>query len=241
MSSRGTPEARPGRIWILLALIAAGVALLIGIVNIATREPNTRYQKVLGAGETQQIYGGVPQAGDRLGSADAPVQMQVFLDVQASGYRDQYLETIPPLVNTQVRPGRLQLLLRNRSLTRNATELGFYGVEAAAEQGYGWEFADLMFRNQTQAEAKGRVDEEFLLNLAKAIQELDVERWKVDFDAGVKEGSEMTRRLEDQDKLAIQLGIRAEPAVVVTGPAGTRVVQDAPDLARIQAAIGAVS
>jgi len=240
LNDEGKPEARPGRVWILLALGAAGVALLIGIANISTREPDTEYQKVLGASDTQRIFGGVRQSGDRLGSADAPVQMQVFLDVQAAGYRDQYLETIPPLVTNQVRSDQLQMLLRNRSLTRNATELSFYGVEAAAEQDYGWEFADLVFRNQGQAEEKGLVDREFLLNLARSIQQMDIEQWQADFDAGVKEGSAMAARLEEQDKLAIQLGIRAEPAVVVTGPNGTRTVQDAPDLARIEAAIGEV-
>lgn len=240
MNDQGKPQARPGRVWILLALIAAGVALLIGIANIATRKPDTSYQKVLGASDTQRIYGGVRQAGDRLGDSDAPVQMLVFLDAQAAGFRDQYLETIPPLVNTQVRSGQLQMLLRNRSLTQNATELGFYGIEAAARQDYGWEFADLLFRNQTQAEAKGKVDREFLLNLARSIQNMDIEQWQADFDAGIKEGSAMTAALEDQDKLAIRLGIRAEPAVVVTGPNGTRTVQDAPDLAQIEVAIGEV-
>lgn len=240
MNDEGKPQARPGRVWILLALITAGLALLIGIANISTRKPDTSYQKVLGASDTQRIFGGVRESGDRLGSADAPVRMQVFLDAQAAGFRDQYLETIPPLVNTQVREGQLQLLLRNRSLTQNATELGFYGIQAAAAQDYGWEFADLLFRNQTQAEEKGVVDREFLLNLAAAIQQMDLEQWQADFDAGVKEGSAMTAALEEQDKLAIQLGIRAEPAVVVTGPNGTRTVQDAPDLAQIEAAIGEV-
>lgn len=240
MNDQGKPQARPGRVWILLALIASGLALLIGIANISTRKADTTYQKVLGASDAQRIFGGVRQAGDRLGSADAPVKMQVFLDAQAAGFRDQYLETIPPLVNTQVRDGQLQLLLRNRSLTQNATELGFYGIQAAAMQDYGWEFADLLFRNQTQAEEKGVVDREFLLNLAGSIQQMDVEQWQADFDAGLKEGSAMTATLEDQDKLAIQLGIRAQPAAVVTGPNGTRTVQDAPDLARIEAAIGEV-
>ncbi|MCO5314954.1 MAG: thioredoxin domain-containing protein [Solirubrobacterales bacterium] len=233
-------EARPGRIWILLILVSAAVALLVAIAGIATRKPEGEYQKVVGAGDTQRIFGGVRQLGDRLGPEDASVRMQVFLDAQASEFRDQYLETIPLLVNAQVRPGELQMLLRNRSLTRNATELAFYGIEAAGAQDAAWQFTDLMFRNQEQAEKKGRVDRLFLLNLAKSIQGLDPDQWQKDFDAGVREGSAMNEALEAQDKLAIKLGIRAEPAVVVTGPGGTEIVQDAPDLARIEAAISEV-
>lgn len=240
MTSEGKTEARPGRIRVLLLLLAAVVGLLIAISGIATREPSQEYQKVVGAGDTQRIYGGVRQLGDRLGNEDAPVQMQVFVDVQSSEFRDQFLETIPPLVTTQVRNGQLQLLLRNRSLTRNPTELSFYGVEAAAEQSYGWQYADLMVRNLEEAEAKGKVDEDFLRNLAGSITHMEIEEWQAAFDAGLEEGSAMTARLAEQDKLAIKLGIRAKPAVVVTGPGGTETVQDAPDLARIERAIDAV-
>jgi len=240
LNDEATPEARPGRIWVLLILVIATAALLFALAGIATRKPDSEYQKVLGAGDTQRIFGGMPQAGDRLGESDAPVQAQAFLDVQSSSFRDQYLETIPPLVNAQVRSGQVQLLLRNRSLTRNATELAFYGVEAAGEQDAAWQYADLMFRNQSQADRKGKVDREFLRNLAGSIQGLDAEQWQRDFDAGIAKDSAMTAALEEQDKLAIQLGIRAEPAMVITGPGGTRVVQDAPDLARIEAAISEV-
>lgn len=240
MSGAGRSQARPGRIWILVALITAAVFLLIGIANIATRKPDSNYQKVLDAGETQRVFGGVRQSGDRLGDENAPVSVQVFIDAQDSNYRDQYLETIPPLVTTMVRPGDVQLLLRNRSLTVNATELAFYGIEAAAKQDYGWQFADLMFRNQTQAEEKGRVDPEFLRALAASIESLDIEKWQTDFDAAIKEDSAVNASLEAQDKLAIKLGIRAKPAVVVSGPQGTEVVQDAPDRAEIEAAIDRV-
>lgn len=240
MNEDGKPQARPGRIWILLALGITALALLIGIINISTREADKTYQKVLGASDTQRIYGGVRQLGDRLGSEDAPVQMEVFLDAQASEFRDQYLDTIPQLVTTQVRSGQLQMALRNRSLNQNMTELAFYGIEAAANQDFGWQFLDLMFRNQTQAQEKGRVDREFLLNLASAIESLDIDQWQADFDAGVKEGSAMTAKLEEQDRLATDLGIRAQPAVIVTGPGGSEVVQDSPDLAQIEAAIDEV-
>jgi hypothetical protein len=48
------------------------------------------------------------------------------------------------------------------------------------------------------------------------------------------------RRLEEQDKLAIDLELRAEPALVIAGPGGTEILQDTPSLAEIQSAIGAV-
>jgi hypothetical protein len=67
-----TPLPRRGRIWVVLALALALLALAYAIVEIATREPGREVVRVAGIDSAQQIFGGVPQEGDRLGSADAP-------------------------------------------------------------------------------------------------------------------------------------------------------------------------
>lgn len=230
---------RPGRKRVLLILVIAFGALGIAIVGMSTREPSQEYQRVIGSDDSQRIFGGVRQLDDRLGVQDAPVQMQLFLDAQSETYRDQFLETVPPLVADQVRGGDLTLLYRNRSLTRNATELSFFAIEAAQEQGYGWQYAYLMFRNQEKAKATG-LDEEFLQTLAETIPHLEVTEWKDDFEAGIEPGSSAEESLVEQDKLAFDLKIRDEPAAVVSGPGGTEVVQDAPGLERLQQAIDSV-
>jgi protein-disulfide isomerase len=96
-----------------------------------------------------------------------------------------------------------------------------------------------MFRNQEQAKETG-LDEEFLQTLAEAIPNLEVPEWKDDFETGLEPGSAIEESLVEQDKLAIDLSIRDEPAAVVTGPNGTEVVQDAPDLDRLLQAIDSV-
>jgi protein-disulfide isomerase len=240
VNAKTNPDgSRPGRIWVILILAAAIVGLAIGIIGLSTQEPGEEFKDVIGAGDSQRIFGGVRQLDDRLGSDDAPIQIQVFADVQSSTYQDQFLDTIPPVVTRQVRDGDVKLLLRNRSLTRNATELSFYGVQAAANQGYGWQFAYLMFRNQEEAE-KRRLNQDFLQTLAEAIPYLEPLEWKEDFEEGIKPGSDMDEDLIDQDKLAIQLKIRDAPAFVVTGPGGTEVLQDGPDLDALQLAIDEV-
>ena len=215
--------------------------MLIGaaIVGMSTREPAREYRDVQGAGDAQRIFGGVRQLGERLGDEGAPVQIQVFTDVQSAGYADWFLEVIPALVNGPVREGDINLLLRNRSFTRNPTQLSFYGVEAAAEQDYGWNFAYLMVRNQDLAIELG-LDADFLESLAESIEALEVPLWRDAYEAGLEPGSEMTASLEEQDKVAIDLELTAEPAVVVAGDGGTEVLMDAPELSDIQAAIGQV-
>ncbi len=227
---------RPGRFRVIGLLLLGIVVLGIAIVGMSTREASNEFRVIEGSDDAQRIFGGEFQLGDRLGQGNAPVQVQVFTDVQAAGFTDWFLEVIPALTDGPVRDGDVQLLLRNRSLTRNPTEISFFGIEAAAEQDYAWNYAYLVVRNLELAEGVG-LDDEFLEDIAGAIQGVDLAIWLDDYEQSLEEGSEVIMRLEEQDKLAIDLGLRAAPAVVINGPGGSEVLQDAPELDQIRAAI----
>ena len=238
VATGGSPS-RPGRIRVILLLAVGAGALLIAIAGISTREPSDEYTRVAGVNDGQRIFGGVRQLGDRLGEEDAPVQVQVFTDVQSLQGAEDFEEVIAPLADAEARQGEVKLLLRNRSLTRNATQLSFFGVEAAAEQDAGWNYAWLMTQNLDLAEEDG-IDEEFLELLAEAIERVELPIWRRDYRRGLEPDREVTQRLEDYDKVAIDLGLRAAPALVVAGPSGTEVLQDTPDLATVRQAIDTV-
>ena len=236
---RGT-EARRGR-WFVAAVLAIGlVALGAAIVNIATQKAGPSVIKLSGIDDAQEVFGGVPQAGERLGSSDAPVSVQVYNDVQCKGCDQQFLATVPGLVNDYVRPGDVRLDYRNYSFSERAVQEGFIADEAAGVQGYLWQYVYLLFRNQAQAERFG-VTDNLLESIANSIGELDVPQWKNDFGAGGGEDGVITKRLEAQDETARGLGLRAEPSAIVNGPRGTRTLQDSPTLAQIERAIEAVS
>ncbi len=233
-------EARRGR-WFVAAILAIGaVALGAAIVNIATQKAGPSLVDLAGVDDAQEIFGGLPQEGERLGPSNAPVTVQVFNDVQSKGANEQFLATVPALVNDYVRPGDVQLDYRNYSFSERAVQEGFIAAEAAGEQGYLWQFVYLLFRNQDQAERFG-VTDNLLESIANSIGELDVPKWKDDFAAGGGEGGAITKRLEAQDETARGLGLRAEPSAIVNGPRGTRTLQDSPTLEQIEAAIKAVS
>jgi len=97
------PLPRRGRGWVLLIGFLALLALGYGIVNIATQKPNKNTVHIEGIGEAQQLFGGVPQEGARLGSEDAPVTVQVFGDEQSSLCREGFLTTIPELTEKYAR------------------------------------------------------------------------------------------------------------------------------------------
>ncbi len=234
-----TPLPRRGRFWVIAMLVLALGGLGYAVVDISTKKAGPAAVQVAGIGEAQEIFGGVPQEGDRLGSADAPVSIQVFNDLQCSSCRSGFLSPIPSLVEDYVRPGDVQLLMRHYSVAQNPLELGFFAAEAAAEQGYGWQYTYLFFRNQDEAEQFG-IDEEFLETLAGSIGELDVGEWHRYLEDESGSDGAITSTLDGYEELGTELRIRARPAMIVNGPAGTRTLQDDPSLGQIEAAIEAV-
>jgi protein-disulfide isomerase len=224
---------------VILALGASLLLLGYAIVQIATRPAGGKTVQVTGIDEMQSIFGGVPQEGDRLGSSDAPVSVQLFADMQCSSCRDDFLGLVPGLVEDFARPGDAQLLLRHYSVAENPLEIGFFGAEAAAQQGYGWQYTYLFFRNQEEAGRFG-IDDEFLETLAGSIAELDVGQWREYLDAQSGGDGAITRKLEGYEKLGTDLGIRTRPAAVVSGPGGTKTLQDGPGLGEVERAIEAV-
>ena len=234
-----TPIPRRGRLWVILALTAALLALGYALVSISTREAGRDVVRVEGIAAAQELFGGVPQEGDRLGSADAPVSIQVFNDLQCGNCRADFLDTVPALVERFARPGAAKLLMRHYSVAENPLELGFFGAEAAAQQGYGWQYTYLFFVNQAEAERFG-VDDEFMASLAGSIGELDVPEWQRYLDGHGGSGGSIATTLEGYEDLGMRLGIRAGQAMIVSGPGGTRVLQDGPSLGRVERAIEAV-
>ena len=234
-----TPIPRRGRLWVILLLGLAVAGLGYTIVNLSTKEAGRQVVELDGIASAQRIFGGLPQEGDRLGSADAPVSIQVFNDLQCGNCRDEFLGTIPPLVEAYVRPGEAQLLIRHYSIARNPLELGFFGAEAAAEQGYGWQYTYLFFVNQDEGERVG-VGDRFMGSLAGSVGEIELLEWR-----GVMEREEdaegpIAERLEGYEELGRELGIRTGQALIVSGPNGTRTLQDGPSLAAAERAIEAV-
>jgi protein-disulfide isomerase len=234
-----TPIPRRGRLWVILAFGLVLAALGYLVFDISTKEAGREVVRVDGIASSQRLFGGVPQEGDRLGSADAPVAIQVFNDLQCGNCRDEFLVTIPALVEDYVREGEVKLLMRHYSIAANPLELGFFGAEAAAEQGYGWQYTYLFFVNQDEAERFG-IGDRLMSSLAGSISELEVPEWEEALDAQGGGGGPIAKRLEGYEELGRDLGIRVGQALIVSGPGGTRTLQDNSGLSEIEQAIEAV-
>lgn len=224
----------------MLALLAlAAAALLVAIVGLSTEKGGDPKFKIDGIGDAQRIFSGLEQEGDRLGSDDAPVELVFFCDIQSPSCAEHFLAVAEPLVEDLVRDDEVKLDYRHYSFSARVEQLGFFAAEAAGEQGYQWHYIYLFFRNQDDAEANG-VSDRLLETLAGSIAALDVPKWRDDLAAALEDGSDVGADLADSEEFARQLGVRAEPALLVAGPEDRRLLQDSPSLEQIIEAIEAV-
>ena len=227
-----------GRWFVIAALVAGATLLLVAIIDLSTREGGPPRIEVSGENQAQALFGGLPQDGDRLGEGEALVSIQLFNDVSCDNCSEHFLETVPGLVERVVRDGEAKLLYRHYSFSVRPVQTGFLAAEAAAEQDYLWQYVYLFFASQEEAERVGPQGlDDFLQALAASIDELEPEEWEIDFAEGGGPDGEYTERISEQDQLARDLELRAEPSAIVSGPGGTEVLQDSPSLDRILEAV----
>jgi protein-disulfide isomerase len=230
------PRRRPRLIGLIVLALCVGL-LGFAIVSLSVGNDQGDEIKITGAGEVQSLLGGIPQDGPRLGSAGAPVTVQVFDDLQCDPCSEWNREVVVPLIRGPVRDGDLQLVYHNFPMTQSGFFLGAYAAVAAAKQDYEWQFIELFFANQDEAEKQG-ADQEFLDAIARGVGvvNFNVEQWQRDMD-----DADIQETLDADERISAERRLPAEPAVVVGGPNGTRELIESPSLSEVQAAIAEVS
>ena len=219
----------------LLALAAIGVGY--AIVAISVGEGGPQAIEIEGRPEVQELIAGIQQDGARLGDENAAVEIDLFTDVRAVPGADFQREVVDPLIEEYVRTGRAQINLRHYSFGRTGVTEAAIAAEAAGDQGHQWQYAELVMRNLPD---QGEVDEEFLNEVAEVTPGLDKEEWDVAFDEELQRQEndpDYESAVEADDKLALELKLPAEPALVLTGPGGTEKLDAMPSLADAEAAL----
>ncbi len=222
--------------WLPRLLLGAGAAgLLAAVVSLSVGEGGPEKIAISGGEQTQQLIAGIPQDGPYLGPSDAAVTVTIFNDLQCSSCDDYELETVNSLIEQYARTREARLEFRHISLGEAETTEAAYAAAAAGEQDREWQYIDLLFRNQDEAPAHV-VSDEFLEDVGSAIPNFDLDAWKA-----ARDSSEVADRVEADATLAAEYGLRVEgPSIVVSGPGGTKVLQDSPSTQDVDAAVSAV-
>lgn len=222
--------------WVPLTLLSVAAAgLLAALISLSVGENREEQLVITGTGAVQELIGGIRQLDDRLGNEDAPITLTLFTDVQCPSCADYQLAVIDPLIEDLVRTGKAAIVLKNFSLGVKEVTLGGIGVEAAAEQDHGWQYAEMFMRNLDVVPETG-VDRDFLDEVAGNTPRLDTAAWE---EADADPATEAAAKA-DAD-LAVQLRLTDDVVVNVQGPSDSMLLESSPSRAQIDAAIARVS
>jgi len=160
------------------ALVAIAVALALAAVVVvlaATFGGGSSATPLAGVADTGSLLRGIPQAGNVLGAASAPVTIVEYADLQCPYCRDFELNAVPQLIGRYVRNGRAKLVFRPLAFIGPDSVRGRNAVIAAGRQNHLFEFVQLLYANQ-RTENTGWLDERIVRSIADAIPALDAGR-----------------------------------------------------------------
>ena len=139
---------------LLLLAAALGAAALVAVVLIVagsggSNSPGATTTPTTAAGPTtKSLFAGIPQHGDTLGDPSAPVTLTVYEDPQCPFCREWNVNTLPAVLDTFVRPGKLKLVYHGIVVIGPNSVTGLRAIYAAGGQNKLWTFADALYTHQ---------------------------------------------------------------------------------------------
>jgi protein-disulfide isomerase len=167
---------------------------------------------VEGAAEVRTELEGIPQRGLVLGDPRAEAVLVEYGDLQCPVCKGYAEDVVPELIESKVRGGEARLAFRNFIVIDEESSDAAAAAIAAGEQGRGWQFVELFYRNQG-TEASGYVNEEFMTAIARGAGVADLERW----DAA-RQSARVAAQVERESAEAEQLGLTGTPSFVIESP-----------------------
>lgn len=222
---------------LLIVAVVLGVAISIYSISVGDGGPTTiEYEE---RAEVQRLIAGIRQDGARLGDPEAPVDIELFTDVRALPGASFQEDVVDPVIDEYVRNGRAQISIRHFSFGRAGVTEAAIAATAAGEQGYQWQYAEVVFRNLENAGPQG-IDDAFLKGAAEVTPGLEIDGWDEAFATELQAQSddpEYESAIDADGELANNLKLPVGPAVVVTGIGGVEELDSAPTLDEVRAAI----
>ena len=191
-----------------LAIVA--VAVLIVVSQSQNEGGDTKLE---GVGQVNGQLRGVPQNGLVLGEPAAMVTLVEFGDLQCPVCKGFAEEALPRLIETKVRTGQAKIDFRAYTIISEESAPAAAAAIAAGEQGRGWSFVELFYRNQG-IENSGYVTDSFLTSIARAAGVADIDEWNAD-----RSNRRVLAEVSAQSRQARALGFSGTPSFAVQGPA----------------------
>jgi protein-disulfide isomerase len=158
------------------------------------------------------LVSGVPQNRMIIGKPDAKVELIEFGDLQCPVCKAYSEEILPQVIESKVDGGEAKILFKNFTIIGEQSAPAGAAALAAGEQGRGWNYLELFYRNQGK-ENSGYADDEFLTAVAKSAGVKDIARWNKE-----RQGKKLTGEVEKTTEQAQTFGFTGTPSFAIKGP-----------------------
>lgn len=213
--------------WAIILTVAVAVLLVSVLVAISASGGDDE-----GGGARLDLTG-LLQEGDRLGQADAPVEIVEYADLQCPFCASAASDTVPELVDTYVRDGTAKLVFRPLTFIGEDSMRGALALAAAGGQNKMWQFVEYLYGEQ-KGENDGWLSDALI---TRAAADVGLDAAKLDTDRTADAARELVARAAQQAQAD---GVDSTPTFVVSGPKGKIIVQDYRNLAEFDAAVRSV-
>jgi protein-disulfide isomerase len=186
------------------------VAVLVVIDQSQTEGGDTSLE---GVAAVRSDLEGIPQRGLILGDPGAKVVLVEFGDLQCPACKGFAEDVVPRVIDSKVRRGQARIEFRNFTIIGEESVDAAAAAIAAGEQGRGWDFLELFYRNQG-FERSGYVTDDFLREIARAAGVPDLGKWNA-----ARRGKRTLERVSAERAEAESLGFGGTPSFAVEGPA----------------------
>jgi protein-disulfide isomerase len=155
---------------------------------------------------------GIPQNGNTLGSAGAPVTIAYFGDLQCPFCGEFTRTTLRTLIQKYVRTGKLRIEYRSMETATAEPEVfrtQQIAAEAAGKQNKQWWYLELFYHFQGK-ENSGYVNEAFLQRIARDTPGLDIAKWQSE-----RGSSELANQLVTDAQTVSSEGFTGTPSFLI--------------------------
>jgi protein-disulfide isomerase len=215
MTEAGEPDAARRRRLLQIASAAIFLtvaAVLVLIVVEANKSSGGDAQNIVQTGEVDRLLAGIPQQGLTLGDPAAKATLVEFGDLKCPVCKAFSEEIIPDVIESKIRSGAAKLEFRSFTIIDEQSVPAGAAALAAGEQGDGWQFIELFYRNQGN-ETQPYVTDEFLTAIAKKAGVSDLGRWNRE-----RKSKRLLGQVEASTEEAESLGFTGTPSFAVQGP-----------------------
>ena len=219
----------------VIAVAAVAAALAFALTGGSSSNPSTTSSSstLPDAASAVSLFKGIPQRGNVLGKANAPVTLVEYIDLQCPICRAFETEVMPTIVPRFVRNGKVQVIARPIAFIGPDSVRGRLAALAAARQNRFFDFSQLLYDNQG-TENTGWLDDNFVRAAFASLPGLNV--------AAAEKARTQTAIANEANRYDTQADadkVRGTPTILVgkTGGKLTEVVS--PDVANLSGAIQA--